>query len=85
MKGIVAMVMAVIFVTGLASFSFAAGLEKCVMCHKGEKSVEKIVEKSKIVTAADLKKAVREGQTAGVHKSLTDEDLKEAAAALKLK
>ncbi len=85
MKKVVAMVIAIIFVMGLASFGFAAGLEKCDKCHKGEKAVDKIVEKKKIATAADLKKALREGPKAGLHKSLTDDDLKAATAALKLK
>jgi hypothetical protein len=85
MKKVVAMVIAVIFVMSLASFGFAAGLEKCDKCHKGEKAVDKMVEKKKIATAADLKKALREGPKAGLHKSLTDDDLKAAAGALKLK
>jgi len=85
MKKIVAIVVAVIFVLGLASFGFAAGLEKCDKCHKGDKAVDKMVEKAKIATAADLTKALREGPKKGMHKPLTDDDLKGAAAALKLK
>lgn len=85
MKKILAIVVAVIFVLGLASFGFAAGLEKCEKCHKGEKSVDKMVAKAKIATAADLSKALKEGPKKGMHKSLTDADLKGAAAALKLK
>jgi len=85
MKKIVTIVVAVIFVLGLASFGFAAGIEKCEKCHKGEKSVDKMVVKAGVVTAADLTKTLREGKKAGMHKALTDEDLKGAAAALKLK
>ena len=85
MKKILAIVVAVIFVLGLASFGFAAGLEKCEKCHKGDKTVDKMVEKAKIVTAADLTKALREGPKAAMHKPLADDDIKGAAAALKLK
>jgi hypothetical protein len=85
MKKIVAIVVAVIFVLGLASIGFAAGLEKCDKCHKGEKAVDKMVAKGKIATAADLSKALKDGPKKGMHKSLSDADLKAAAAALKLK
>ncbi len=40
MKKVVAMVIAVIFVMGLASFGFAAGLEKCDKCRKTEEAVD---------------------------------------------
>ncbi len=85
MKKFFVIVVALVFVLGLASFGFAAGTEKCDKCHKGEKAVGKIVEKKKIATAADLKKTLREGPKAGMHKSITDADLNGAAAALKLK
>jgi hypothetical protein len=85
MKKVLAVVVAVIFVLGLASFGFAAGLEKCDKCHKGEKTVDKMVAKAKIATAADLTKALKEGPKKAMHAKLTDDDLKEAAAALKLK
>jgi len=85
MKKVLAVVVAVIFVLGLASFGFAAGLEKCDKCHKGEKTVDKMVAKAKIATAADLTKALKEGPKKAMHAKLTDGDLKEAATALKLK
>jgi len=85
MKKVLAVMVTVIFVLGLASFGFAAGLEKCEKCHKGDKSVDKMVAKAKIATAADLTKALKEGPKKAMHKALTDEDLKGAAAALKLK
>ncbi len=85
MKKIVTIVVAVIFVLGLASFGFAAGIEKCEKCHKGDKTVDKMIERAKVVTAADLTKTLRDGPKKGMHKPLTDEDLKGAAAALKLK
>ncbi len=85
MKRVFTIVVAIIFVLGLASFGFAAGLEKCDKCHKGEKSVDKMVAKGKITTAAALTKALKEGPKKSMHKSLTDDDLKAAAAALKLK
>ena len=73
-----------VFMFGMATLGFA-GMEKCEKCHKGEKTVEKMVEKKKIATADDLKKALREGPKAGMHKVATDEDIAAAAAALKLK
>lgn len=85
MKKVLVLVIAVIFVLGLASFGFAAGLEKCEKCHKGEKSVDKMIARAKITTAADLTKTLREGPKQGMHKPLTDDDLKGAAEALKLK
>ena len=85
MKKVLAVVVAMIFVLGLASFGFAAGLEKCEKCHKGEKTVDKMVAKAKIATAADLTKTLREGPKKAMHKPLTDDDLKGAAEALKLK
>jgi hypothetical protein len=85
MKKVFTIVVAIIFVLGLASFGFTAGLEKCEKCHKGEKSVDKEIAKAKIATAADLTKALKEGPKKGMHKALTDDDLKAAAKALKLK
>jgi hypothetical protein len=85
MKKIVTIVVAMIFVLGLASFGFAAGIEKCEKCHKGDKTVDKMIVKAGVVTAADLTKTLRDGKKAGMHKPLTDEDLKGAAAALNLK
>jgi len=85
LKKILTLVVAIIFVLGLASFGFAAGLEKCEKCHKGEKSVDKEIAKAKIATAADLTKALKEGPKKGMHKALTDDDIKAAATALKLK
>ena len=85
MKKVFTLVVAIIFVLGLASFGLAAGLEKCDKCHKGEKSVDKMVTKAKIATAADLAKTLREGPKKAMHKPLTDDDLKGAAEALKLK
>ena len=85
MKKVLTIVMSVIFVLGLATFAFAAGMQKCEKCHKGDKSVDKVAAKAKIATAADLTKALKEGPKKGMHKTLTDDDLKAAAAALKLK
>jgi hypothetical protein len=85
MKKVLAIVVAVIFILGLASFGFAAGLEKCEKCHKGDKAPDKMIAKANIATAADLMKALREGPKKGMHKPLTDEDINGAAAALGLK
>ncbi len=85
MKKVLAVVVAVIFVLGLASFGFAAGTEKCEKCHKGDKAPDKMIVKAKVATAADLMKTLREGPKKGMHKSLTDDDIKGAAAALNQK
>jgi len=84
MKKLLAIVVAVIFVLGLASFGFA-GTEKCDKCHQGERAVDKMIAKKKITTAADLTKTLREGPKAGMHKKLSDDEIKSAAEALKLK
>ena len=44
-----------------------------------------MITKAKITTAADLTKTLREGPKKAMHKPLTDDDLKGAAEALKLK
>jgi hypothetical protein len=85
MKKVLTIVVAVIFVLGLASFGFAAGLEKCEKCHKGDKAPDKMIASAKIATAADLMKALKDGPKKGMHKSLADEDISGAAAALALK
>lgn len=69
---------------GMSTLGFA-GVEKCAKCHKGEKTIEKMVEKKGITTAADLTKALREGPKAGMHKVATDADIKAAVDELKLK
>ncbi len=78
MKKIVAILVAVIFALGMVSIATAE--DKCVKCHKGEKSVDTIVAKLKIKTGDDMIKAVRTSPKAGLHKSLTDEDLKASLA-----
>ncbi|HMK61087.1 MAG TPA: hypothetical protein VK452_08070 [Dissulfurispiraceae bacterium] len=85
MRRILAIVVAAIFVLGLASISFADGLEKCDKCHKGDKAPALMIEKAKIATAADLMKALKEGPKSSMHKLLTDDDINGAAAALQLK
>lgn len=75
MKKIVAIVVAVIFALGMVSMAFA-GTEKCDKCHKGDKAIDKIVAAKNIKTGDDMVKAVRTSPKAGLHKSLTDDDLK---------
>jgi hypothetical protein len=84
MKRIFTLMLMVIFLLGFAGLGFA-GVEKCDKCHKGEKSIDKMVAKSKIASAADLTKALRQGPKAGMHKALADEDIAAAATSLKLK
>jgi hypothetical protein len=85
MKIVLIIVVAIILLVGLAPFGSAVVLEKCDRCHKGKKAVERIIARAKIVTAADLNKTLKEGPKKGIHKLLTDADLKTVAAALNLK
>jgi len=84
MKRMLTLMLTVIFMLGFAGLGFA-GTDKCDKCHKGEKSIEKMVVRAKIVTDVDLTKALRNGPKAGMHKSLTQDDINEAATVLKLK
>jgi len=83
MKKIVAVVIAIVFVLGVASFGLAAD-SKCASCHKGDKALDKIVVKKNIKTTAELLKAVKEGPTAKMHAKFSDDDIKAEAKALKL-
>jgi hypothetical protein len=85
MKHFLAFVVTVIASLSIASFGFAAGLDKCEKCHKGDKAPDKMIAKAKIGTTADLMKALKEGPKNGMHKSLKDDDIKGAAGALQLK
>ncbi|HSW62866.1 MAG TPA: hypothetical protein VLH56_06115 [Dissulfurispiraceae bacterium] len=57
--------------------------DKCVKCHKAEKAVDKIAAKGNIKDGEGMLKAVRGGSKAGLHKNLTDEEIKASAAELK--
>jgi hypothetical protein len=85
MKTFLAFVVTVIVSLSITSFGFAAGLDKCEKCHKGDKAPDKMIAKAKIGTAADLMKALKEGPKNSMHKSLTDNDINGAAGALELK
>lgn len=86
MKKLIAMVIALVFILGFVSIGFTAekATDKCMVCHKGEKALDKIIEKKKTKTAADFMKAVKEGPTAKAHAKFNDNDLKAAAKELKL-
>jgi hypothetical protein len=84
MRRIFALMTVAVFMFGMATLGFA-GVEKCAKCHKGEKTIDKIVEKKGIATADDLKKALREGPKAGMHKISSDDDIKASIEELKLK
>ena len=85
MKKCLAYLVAVIVSLSMASFGFAAGLDKCETCHKGDKAPDKMIAKAKIGTAADLMKALKEGPKKGMPKSLAEDDIKGEAGALELK
>ncbi len=90
MKKFISIVVAFLFVLGIASIGLTAekapakAESKCAKCHKGEKALDKIVAKKNIKTAADLTKAVKEGPKAKIHAKMTDDDIKAAAKDLKL-
>lgn len=86
MKRIIALIVALVFVLGVASLTFASpALDKCNKCHKGDKSLEKAVAAKKIDTADALIKAVKASPKAELHKKFTDDDYKAVAKELKLK
>lgn len=78
MKKIVAIIAVVIFALSMVTMAFA-GTEKCDKCHKGEKAIDKVAAAKKL-TADNIVNAVRTSPKAGLHKSLTDDDLKAALA-----
>ncbi len=96
MKKFISIVVAFLFVLGVVSIgltaekaekaekSAAKAESKCAKCHKGDKALDKIVDKKKIKTAAELMKAVKEGPKAKIHAKMTDDDIKAAAKDLKL-
>jgi hypothetical protein len=84
MKRLLVLITTMVFMLGMASLGLAA-TDKCNKCHPGAKSVDKSVKAKKIATAADLKKAIRTGPKAGLHKAMTDADIAAEAKALKLK
>lgn len=84
MKRILALMTVAVFMFGMATLGFAADL-KCLKCHKGEKTIDKMAARAKVVTDVDLHKTLREGPRAGMHKPLTDADINEAVKVLKLK
>lgn len=63
--------------------ALAAG--KCDTCHKGDKAVDKIVKAKNIDTCAKLLDDLRKGPKAGIHKKLTDDEIKAECKALGLK
>ncbi|HMK43313.1 MAG TPA: hypothetical protein VK445_04190 [Dissulfurispiraceae bacterium] len=78
MKKIVAVVVAIIFALGMVTMAFAAS-EKCDKCHKGDKAIDKIVADKKL-NADNIVNTLRNSPKAGLHKSLTDDDIKAAVA-----
>lgn len=86
MKKLIATVVALVFILAFASIGLTAekATDKCMACHKGEKALDKVIEKKKIKTAADFTKAIKEGPTAKVHAKFNDNDVKAAATELKL-
>ena len=85
MKRVIALMIAVIFVLGVAALGFAADADKCGSCHKGDKALDKIVKSKNIASVDALMKAVKEGKSAKMHEKLTADDYKAAGKALNLK
>lgn len=86
MKKLIAMVIAIVFILAFAPPGFTAkkATDKCVACHKGEKALDKALEKKKIKTTADFIKAIKGCSNAKVHAKFSDNDIKAAAKELKL-
>jgi hypothetical protein len=84
----ISIIIALLFILGVASIGLtaekAAETDKCIKCHKGEKALDKVVEKKKIKTTDELVKAVKEGPKAKVHAKLTEDDVKVSAKDMKL-
>ncbi len=86
MKRFAALLVAIVFVFGIASLSFAtSALDKCNKCHKDDKSLEKVIAAKKIETTDAFIKAVKASPKAKLHEKFTDDDYKAVAKALKLK
>jgi len=86
MKRVIALIVALVFVLGVASLTFASSaMDKCTKCHKGEKSLEKAVAAKKIETTDAFIKAIKASPKAKLHEKFTDEDYKAVAKELKLK
>jgi aspartate ammonia-lyase len=84
MKKIAAMVTIMVFMLGMASLGFASSTETCDKCHKDGNELKKLAASKKIVTDEDLFRVLRKGSKAGLHASLTDDNIREASRALNL-
>ena len=86
MKKLVVLILAIFCVTSMAyAWPWTKKGTEEAKTKQTEVKGKKMVAKGKIATAADLTKALKEGPKKAMHKALTDDDLKAAAAALKLK
>lgn len=86
MKRVIALIVAIVFVLGVASFTFASSaLEKCNKCHKAEKSLDKALAAKKIDTTDAMIKAIKASPKAKLHEKFTDDDYKAVGKELKLK
>jgi hypothetical protein len=85
MKRVIATMITVVFVLGVAALGFAADADKCGACHKGDKALDKIVKSKNIANVDALMKAVKEGKSAKMHEKFTADDYKAAGKALNLK
>lgn len=86
MKRIIALIVALVFVLGAVSVTFASSaMDKCNKCHKADKALDKAVSAKKIDSADALIKAVKASPKAKLHEKFTDDDYKAVAKELKLK
>ena len=76
-----------IAVLGLVAFvgTGAAFAAKCDSCHKGDKALDKLTKAKGIDSCQKLLDTLRKGPKAGLHKKLTDDDIKAECKALNLK
>lgn len=65
--------------------AFDAFALKCAKCHRDEKSIDRVVAQKGIKSRQELFNLIRNGAMAKIHKSLTDEEISEAANFLRLR
>ncbi|MCI4626408.1 MAG: hypothetical protein L3V56_10660 [Candidatus Magnetoovum sp. WYHC-5] len=85
MRKVMALILTLVFVLGLASFA-AADWEKCKACHNGKVAPDEAAMKAKFKTADEFVKAAMTSPNAMMKSQQGDEEvLKKTAAALGFK
>lgn len=86
MKRLIALIVALVFVLGAVSLTFASpALDKCNKCHKADKALDKALAAKKIDSTDAMIKAIKASPKAKLHEKFTDDDYKAVGKELKLK